>query len=46
MAVHAARDTQQGLSADAKKVADQILKKLSQNTKARQDAAKSRGSVS
>jgi hypothetical protein len=46
MAVHAARDTQQGLSADAKKVADQILKKLSQNPKARQDAAKSRGSVS
>ena len=46
MAVHAARDTQQSLSSDGKKVADQILKKLSQNTKAREEAARSRGSVS
>jgi hypothetical protein len=46
MAVHVARDTQQSLSADAKKVADHILKKLSQDTKAREEAAKSRGSVS
>jgi hypothetical protein len=40
LAVHAARDTHQSLSADAKKLADHILKKLAQDTKAREQAAK------
>ena len=31
LAVHALRDTHQGLSADAKKLADRILKRLSQD---------------
>jgi hypothetical protein len=46
LAVHAARDRHQNLSGDAKKLADQILKKLSQDTKAREQAAKNSGSVS
>ena len=45
LAVHAARDTQQTLSADAKKLADHILKKLSQDMKSREQAAENSGSV-
>jgi len=41
LAVHAARDTQQTLSADAKKLADHILKKLFQDMKAREQAESS-----
>jgi hypothetical protein len=40
LAMHAAKDTHQTLSADAKKLADHILKKLSQDMKAREQAAK------
>ena len=40
LAVHAARDRRQTLSADARKLADQILKELSQDTKAREQVAK------
>ena len=39
LAVHAVRDTHQGLSADAKKLADRILKKLSQDSRAREKVA-------
>jgi hypothetical protein len=45
LAVHAARDTQQTLSADAKKLADHILKKLSQDMKSREQAAENSGPV-
>lgn len=41
LAVHAARDTQQTLSADAKKLADRILKRLAKDMKAREQAEKS-----
>ena len=40
LAVHAAKDSHQTLSADAKKLADQTVKKLSQDMKAREQAAK------
>lgn len=45
LAVHAAKDTQQTLSADAKRLSDHILKKLSQDMKSREQAAKNSGSV-
>lgn len=45
LAVHAAKDPQQTLSVDAKKLADHILKKLSQDMKSREQAAKNSGSV-
>ena len=38
LALHAVRDTRQSLSADAKKVADRIVKKLSKDMKAREEA--------
>jgi Domain of unknown function (DUF4410) len=38
LAVHAARDTQQTLSADSKKLADRVLKKLAKDRKAQQQA--------
>ncbi len=40
LALHLAKDPHQNLSADAKKLADCILKKLSQDMKAREKAAK------
>jgi hypothetical protein len=40
LAVHAVRDTHQGLSADAKKLADRILKRLSQDRRVREKVAK------
>lgn len=40
LAVHAARDTQQTLSADAKKLADKILKQLAKDVKAKEQATK------
>jgi len=40
LAWHAARDSQQTLTGDAKKLADQILKRLTEDTKAREQAAK------
>jgi hypothetical protein len=40
LGVHAAKDTRQTLSADAKKVADKVLKQLAKDTKAREQAAK------
>jgi len=45
LAVHAARDTQQTLAADAKKLADHILKKLSEDMKSREQTAKNSASV-
>ncbi|WP_158822502.1 DUF4410 domain-containing protein [Granulicella sp. S156] len=39
LVVHAARDTQQTLSADAKKLADKVLKQFAKDTKAREQAA-------
>ena len=39
LAVHAARDTRQSLSADAPKLADHILKKLSKDMKAHEPVA-------
>lgn len=40
LAVHAARDTQQTLSADAKKLAGKILKQLAKDMKAKEQATK------
>jgi len=40
LAVHAAKDTRQGLSTDAKKLADQVVKKLAKDMKARGQVAK------
>ena len=40
LAVNAARDSHQNLSGDANKVADRIVKKLSEDTKAREEVAK------
>lgn len=40
LAVHVARDTQQTLSADAKKLADKILKRLATDMKAKKQVAK------
>jgi hypothetical protein len=39
LAVHAARDTRQGLSSDAGKIADKILKKIASDQKAKQKSA-------
>ncbi len=40
LGVHAAKDTRQTLSADAKKLADKVLKQLAKDSKAREQAAK------
>jgi|GEM_PF-3381841 len=40
LAVHAARDTQQTLSADARKLADKILKQLAKDMKAKEQVTK------
>jgi hypothetical protein len=40
LAVHAARDTQQTLSADARKLADKVLKQLAKDVKAKEQAGK------
>lgn len=40
LGVHAARDTRQTLSADAKQLADKVLKQLAKDTKARKQAAR------
>ena len=41
LAAHAAKDTRQGLSTEAKKLADQVVKKLAKDMKTREQIAKS-----
>jgi hypothetical protein len=46
LAAHAARDTRQTLSEDAKKVADKVLKQLAKDMKARKQAVRNTASTS